>query len=68
MKSSELIGWFADIGLVDRLCVGGKGDSLGGLIRAGIRAPPGFIARTAAFERFLEALEREAPIREVVEN
>jgi len=68
VKSSELIGWFADIGLADRPSVGGKGGSLGELTRAGIRVPPGFVVRTAAFNRFLEALEHEAPIREAVEK
>lgn len=68
MKSSELIGWFAHIGLADRLSVGGKGGSLGELTRAGIRVPPGFVVRTAAFDRFLEIMEHEAPIREVVEK
>lgn len=68
MKSSELIGWFADIGLADRLSVGGKGGSLGELTRAGIRVPPGFVVQTVAFTRFVEALEREAPIRKEVEK
>jgi len=60
------IGWFADIGLADRPSVGGKGGSLGELARAGISVPPGFVVRTAAFERFLEALERERPVRAAV--
>ena len=57
MHSSEIIGWFADIGLSDRPTVGGKGGSLGELTRASIPVPPGFVVRTAAFERFLSALE-----------
>ncbi len=68
MQSSALIGWFADIGLADRPSVGGKGGSLGELTRAGIRVPPGFVVRTEAFERLLEAVEREAPLREAVER
>ena len=67
MPSSEIIGWFADIGLSDRLTVGGKGGSLGELTRAGIPVPPGFVVRTAAFERFLSALEKDEPIRSKVE-
>jgi len=67
VPSSEIIGWFADIGLSDRPTVGGKGGSLGELTRASIPVPPGFVVRTAAFERFLSALEEEEPIRPSVE-
>ena len=67
MRSSENIGWFADIGLADRPTVGGKGGSLGELTRANIVVPPGFVVRTGAFERFLSALEKHEPIRTKVE-
>jgi len=67
VPSSEIIGWFADIGLADRPSVGGKGGSLGELTRASIPVPPGFVVRTAAFERFLGSLEREEVIRPKVE-
>jgi phosphoenolpyruvate synthase/pyruvate phosphate dikinase len=58
------VSWFADVGLHDRPHVGGKGGSLGELQRAGIAVPPGFIVRTAAFERFLATVEAEWPVRE----
>jgi pyruvate,water dikinase len=67
MRSSENVSWFTDIALTDRPAVGGKGGSLGELARAGIGVPPGFVVRTAAFERFLGALEREEPVRRSVE-
>ena len=67
MSSSENVSWFADIALEDRLAVGGKGGSLGELTRAGIEVPQGFVVRTAAFECFLGALEREEPVRSSVE-
>jgi pyruvate, water dikinase len=67
VPSSEIIGWFEDIGLSDRPTVGGKGGSLGELTRAGIPVPPGFVVRTAAFERFLSRLEKDEPIRPKVE-
>jgi phosphoenolpyruvate synthase/pyruvate phosphate dikinase len=67
VQSSEIIGWFRDIGLSDRPTVGGKGGSLGELMRANIPVPPGFVVRTAAFERFLSALEKDEPIRSRVE-
>src|SRR5262249_56814197 len=60
------VAWLAEIGLSDRGQVGGKGASLGELTRAGIRVPPGYVVRTAGFERFLAALEREAPVRAAV--
>lgn len=57
------VSGFADVGLHDRPHVGGKGGSLGELQRAGIAVPPGFIVRTAAFERFLESVEADWPVR-----
>jgi pyruvate,water dikinase len=68
LSSTDIIAWFADIGLADRPSVGGKGGSLGELARAGIDVPPGFVVRTAAFERFVEALEAEAPLRAEIER
>ena len=66
--SNGIIGWFEDITLRERAEVGGKGGSLGELTRAGIAVPPGFVIRTAAFERFLQALESDAPLRARVEG
>lgn len=68
MPDAKYISWFADIGLDDRPKVGGKGGSLGELERAGIAVPPGFVVRTEAFERFVEALERQAPLRSCVQD
>lgn len=67
MRSTEIIGWFADVGLDDRAHVGGKGGSLGELQRAGIAVPPGFVVKTSAFERFIDALEQESPLRSRIE-
>jgi pyruvate,water dikinase len=67
MRSTDVIGWFFDIGLNDRPHVGGKGGSLGELQRAGIEVPPGFVVKTGAFERFIDALERAAPLRARIE-
>jgi pyruvate,water dikinase len=60
----EQVSWFAQIGLQDRPHVGGKGGSLGELQRAGVAVPPGFVVRTAAFERFLATVEAGGPVRE----
>ena len=67
MDSTETIAWFADIGLKDRPSVGGKGGSLGELLKAGIDVPPGFVVRTGAFERFIRALDTEEPLRDPVD-
>ncbi|WP_324276624.1 PEP/pyruvate-binding domain-containing protein [Blastococcus brunescens] len=45
-----------DVGLGDVATVGGKGASLGELLRAGIRVPTGFAVTTAAFRRTVEHL------------
>jgi pyruvate, water dikinase len=66
MAAGAHIAWFEEIGLGDRGEVGGKGGSLGELTRAGIAVPPGYVVRTAAFERFLAALEQSAPVRAAV--
>ena len=63
-----LISWFKDIGIQDRPSVGGKGASLGELIRAGIQVPTGFVVTTAAFERYLEETDRQGTIRASVEQ
>jgi pyruvate, water dikinase len=47
---------FADIGRDDVACAGGKGASLGELLRAGIRVPDGFVVTTAAFRQVVEHL------------
>ena len=67
MRSSENIGWFPDITLADRPRVGGKGGSLGELTHARIAVPAGFVVCTGAFENFIDALEKEEPIRPQVE-
>lgn len=67
MTETQNISWLADIGLQDRPGVGGKGGSLGELIRAGIEAPPGFVVRTEAFERFIRVLDAAEPLRAAIE-
>ena len=48
---------FADVGIGDVPSVGGKGASLGELLRAGIRVPDGFVVTTAAFRSAVSALD-----------
>jgi pyruvate, water dikinase len=45
---------FADIGRDDVAAAGGKGASLGELLRAGIRVPDGFVVTTAAFRQAVD--------------
>jgi pyruvate, water dikinase len=60
---TELVLPFADIGRADVPFAGGKGASLGELVRAGIRVPDGFVVTTAAFRQAVEhATVRGEPI------
>ena len=68
MTTPPFIHWFADIGLGDRAQVGGKGGSLGELLRAGVEVPAGFVVGTHAFEGVIAHLESLAPFRSVVER
>jgi pyruvate, water dikinase len=47
---------FRNVGIGDVATVGGKGASLGELLRAGIRVPTGFAVTTAAFRQTVEHL------------
>jgi pyruvate, water dikinase len=67
MASTTNIRWFADISLADRRTVGGKGGSLGELMRANIAVPSGFVVTTHGFEGVLAELEKQNPIRSPVE-
>ena len=66
-EQTPVVAWFDSIGLSDRPAVGGKGGSLGELTSAGIAVPPGFVARTEAFEQFIVALDAAEPLRAPVE-
>src|SRR3954468_17361724 len=50
---------FADVGRDDVARAGGKGASLGELLRTGIRVPDGFVVTTAAFREAMGALADE---------
>jgi len=63
MAALNFVSRFAEIGIQDRSSVGGKGASLGELVRAGIRVPGGCVVTTSAFERFLTALDPHGSIR-----
>ncbi len=46
---SDLLASFEDVGLSEVHLVGGKGASLGELVRPGLPIPPGFVVTTSAF-------------------
>jgi len=50
----ELIKNFQNISKADIATTGGKGASLGEMMKANILVPPGFVVLTSAFEKFLE--------------
>jgi pyruvate, water dikinase len=56
MTSTAPVLHFRDVGLGDVPTVGGKGASLGELLRAGVRVPTGFAVTTAAFRLAVEHL------------
>jgi pyruvate,water dikinase len=61
--TSERILWFADIGRDDVDRTGGKGASLGELLRAGIRVPPGCVVSTLGFETFMTTVDPDGSLR-----
>ena len=56
MTTTRPVLHFSEVGIGDVPDVGGKGASLGELLRAGIRVPTGFAVTTAAFRRTVEHL------------
>ena len=50
----QLVCWFEECRKEAVPLVGGKNSSLGELINAGIRVPPGFAITTNAYQLFLE--------------
>ncbi|PXY27809.1 PEP/pyruvate-binding domain-containing protein [Prauserella muralis] len=57
MNTTPPILHFTELGRDDAGVAGGKGASLGELLRAGIRVPDGFVVTTAAFRSAVTALD-----------
>jgi pyruvate,water dikinase len=57
MTTTQPVLRFADVGRDDVPVAGGKGASLGELMRAGIRVPDGFVVTTGAFRSAVAALD-----------
>jgi pyruvate,water dikinase len=65
MGAAPIVCWFEDCASTSAGLVGGKCASLGELIRAGARVPPGFALTTEGYRRFMGAsgLGREVGLR-----
>jgi pyruvate,water dikinase len=69
MPSSEpLVCWLADCQKDSLPLVGGKCASLGELISAGIRVPPGFAITTHAYRRFMQDSRLEPQVAALTEG
>lgn len=60
---SQFIKFFEDLDKNDVGVAGGKGASLGEMLKAGIPVPPGFVVTADAFERFLGETDLHAEIQ-----
>jgi pyruvate,water dikinase len=68
MRGEELVRDLGEVSAGDRPVAGGKGASLGELLRAGIRVPPGYVVTVQSFERALQALDPAGEIRPEIEE
>lgn len=64
--SYRFIKWFTELGKDDVGLVGGKGANLGEMTRAGIAVPPGFCVTAEAYRYFVERMELQPKIRELI--
>lgn len=67
MSERSWVRGFREIGIGDRPMAGGKGASLGELLRAGIAVPPGCVVTTDAFRHFLDACDPGHALRRRIE-
>jgi pyruvate, water dikinase len=68
MRPGCLVCGISEVGWGERAAVGGKGASLGELIRAGIRVPAGFAVTVEAFRRALQTLDPGGEIARQLER
>jgi pyruvate,water dikinase len=66
LTAHDLVRDLGEVGAADRAAAGGKGASLGELLRAGIPVPPGFVITVAAFERARAKVDPSGEIRRVI--
>jgi len=65
---NPIVAWFNELPANATPIAGGKGASLGDMLRAGLPVPPGFVVCTRAFELFLAVNDGQSAIRRAVEN
>lgn len=66
MAGKRFVVWLQDVGREDTELVGGKGSSLGELLRAGIPVPPGFVVTVYSYLHFLERANLREFIRSIL--
>ena len=64
----ELIRDFTKLGKNDVSLAGGKGASLGEIIKAGVSVPPGFVILSTAFEKFLKETDLNVEIDSALDS
>lgn len=62
------IRWIEDINIKDQQLVGQKCASLGELLRIGMQVPPGFCVTTEAYKSFLDSVELQPQIENLLQN
>ena len=65
---AELLRKLEHINKNDTLFAGGKGSSLGEMIRAGINVPPGFVVLANTFDKFLEETDPNVEIGSILHS
>jgi pyruvate, water dikinase len=68
VAANPLVSWFHDVRSDAVPLVGGKCASLGELIHAGIRVPPGFAITTHAYRRFMDESGLAADVQGLTEG
>jgi pyruvate,water dikinase len=62
------VAWFEELGDDDRDVAGGKAVSLGRLVAAGIRVPPGYVVTTSAFRQARDGFDPDGTIAQLVDG
>ncbi len=64
----EYIKWLDELTKDSGPIAGGKGANLGEMVNLKLPVPPGFIASTKAFDKFMEFNQLNEKIQELIEN
>jgi len=66
MGGADFLVGLGEDGSTELATVGGKGASLGRLVKAGFPVPPGFVVTTGAYAEFVRANDLEVKIEEIL--